>query len=278
MLLPVLSHRRQSLLCGALVEPQLEAETQPGEVITVRICLQELNGSGTENGKEGRKLSSVTVEVLARMSQVVMSRRNCLSSLQEKTPETPFSPKFLANPHFILFFSAILTNPPPSSETTLILFCRRHGCAAVTLFARAAVALCCCRAAVAPTVATLACAACRSTAAAPPSLLLSVAAVAPPTLVLLRSLLIDLARTRSAPAKSWVKGENEKEEEEEEKGKRESGGGERAEFEVIPVNKKNKKEKYQEELEEHIISLISSLFGEQASEKFPVLLNEIRPS
>ncbi|RYR65293.1 hypothetical protein Ahy_A03g011232 isoform B [Arachis hypogaea] len=34
---------------------------------------------------------------------------------------------------------------------------------------------------------------------------------------------------------------------------------------IIPVNKKNKKERYQEELEERIVSLISSLFGKQAS-------------
>ncbi|QHO02679.1 uncharacterized protein DS421_13g425840 [Arachis hypogaea] len=40
--------------------PQLEAETRPGEVITVRICPQELNRSGTGNGREGRKLSVVT--------------------------------------------------------------------------------------------------------------------------------------------------------------------------------------------------------------------------
>lgn len=36
-------------------------------------------------------------------------------------------------------------------------------------------------------------------------------------------------------------------------------------FFQIPVNKKNKKESYQEELEERIISLIASLFGKQAS-------------
>ncbi|KAK9194258.1 hypothetical protein WN944_004962 [Citrus x changshan-huyou] len=34
----------------------------------------------------------------------------------------------------------------------------------------------------------------------------------------------------------------------------------------IPVNKKNKKERYQEELEERLVSLIASLFGKQASE------------
>jgi hypothetical protein len=33
----------------------------------------------------------------------------------------------------------------------------------------------------------------------------------------------------------------------------------------IPVNKKNKNESYQEELEERIISLVASLFGKQAS-------------
>ena len=33
----------------------------------------------------------------------------------------------------------------------------------------------------------------------------------------------------------------------------------------IPVNKKNKSESYQEELEERIISLVASLFGKQAS-------------
>ena len=33
----------------------------------------------------------------------------------------------------------------------------------------------------------------------------------------------------------------------------------------IPANKKNKKESYQEELEERIISIIASLFGKQAS-------------
>lgn len=33
----------------------------------------------------------------------------------------------------------------------------------------------------------------------------------------------------------------------------------------IPLNKKNKKERYQEELEERIVSLIASLFGKQAS-------------
>jgi hypothetical protein len=32
----------------------------------------------------------------------------------------------------------------------------------------------------------------------------------------------------------------------------------------IPVNKKNKKESYQEALEERVISLIASLFGKQA--------------
>ncbi|XP_052107498.1 uncharacterized protein LOC107458214 [Arachis duranensis] len=110
--------------------------------------------------------------------------------LPPPSPETPFSPNFLTNPHFILFFSVFLTNPPPSSETTLILFCRRHGCAAVTPFARAAVAFYCYRATVAP----LARAACRSVAVAPPSLLLSIAAMAPPTLVLLRSLSIELTR------------------------------------------------------------------------------------
>lgn len=34
----------------------------------------------------------------------------------------------------------------------------------------------------------------------------------------------------------------------------------------IPINKKNKKERYQEELEERIVSLIASLFGKKASE------------
>lgn len=34
----------------------------------------------------------------------------------------------------------------------------------------------------------------------------------------------------------------------------------------IPINKKNKKERYHEELEERIVSLIASLFGKQASE------------
>jgi beta-catenin-like protein 1 len=33
----------------------------------------------------------------------------------------------------------------------------------------------------------------------------------------------------------------------------------------IPINKKNKKESYQEELEERIISLIASLFGKLES-------------
>ncbi|RYR72445.1 hypothetical protein Ahy_A02g006665 isoform A [Arachis hypogaea] len=61
-------------------------------------------------------------------------------------------------------------------------------------FSAVAVALCCCHAAVAPIVAPLACTACRPAASAPPSLLLSVAAVAPPTLVLFRSLSIELTR------------------------------------------------------------------------------------
>jgi len=34
----------------------------------------------------------------------------------------------------------------------------------------------------------------------------------------------------------------------------------------IPVSKKNKKERYQEDLEERLVSLIASLFGKQASE------------
>lgn len=37
-------------------------------------------------------------------------------------------------------------------------------------------------------------------------------------------------------------------------------------FFQIPMSKKNKKERYQEELEERIISLIASLFGKKAIE------------
>ncbi|XLS51622.1 hypothetical protein HN51_012299, partial [Arachis hypogaea] len=73
-------------------------------------------------------------------------------------------------------------------------------CAAITPFACVAVALCSCCAAVAPhiraTVSPLARSACRFAAAVPPSLLLSVAVVAPLTLVLLRSLSLELTRTR----------------------------------------------------------------------------------
>ena len=43
------------------------------------------------------------------------------------------------------------------------------------------------------------------------------------------------------------------------------------------MSKKNKKERYQEELEERIISLIASLFGKKASEyhnsKFLIYIN-----